>query len=152
MKRGPTGAPARVDVSPDAHLTYLIAKVEHRLTLRLDRALQSSGITLTQFSALANIGANPGMTGGALARALLTTPQAVTTLIRRRSSAGMITQEQQPRGHAGALHLTEEGASRLVAAAELATQAEKDNLAALSPEEQAQVFAHLSRLHEALCK
>ena len=73
------------------------------------------------------IDANPGMSSGALGRALLTTPQAVTMLIRQLSSAGMITQEQPPRAHAGALYLTEKGANRLLAAAELASQPEKEN-------------------------
>jgi hypothetical protein len=46
--------------------------------------------------------------------------------------------------------MTEKGANRLLAAAELASQAEKENLAALSLDEQAQVFAQLTRLHVSL--
>ncbi|WP_438390486.1 MarR family winged helix-turn-helix transcriptional regulator [Caballeronia sp. DA-9] len=151
MKQGQISKSRKTDVSPDAHLTYLIAKVSHQLTLRLDHALQASGITLTQFSALAHIGKNPGMSSGALAKALLTTPQAVTTLIRRLSTAGMILHDRPPRGHTGALYLTDEGAACLVAAAKFAKQAEKQNLYILSVDEQTQVFEQLTRLHQSLC-
>ena len=140
----------KLEVVPDEHLTYLIAKVEHRLSLNLDRALRPTGVTLTQFSALANIGAKPGISGAALARALLTTPQAVTTLIRRLCVAGLVTHEQQSKGLPSRLSLTQDGISRLQAAEKIAQEAEKQNLSALSSEEQSYVFTHLSHLYASL--
>jgi DNA-binding MarR family transcriptional regulator len=148
-------APARVerqDVGPDAHLTYLISKVQHQLTLRLDRALQTVGLTLVQFSALANISARPGLSSADLARALLISPQAVGTLIQRMSTAGLVRRGRQPRGYPGVLRLTEEGSRRLIEGERVALRVESENLSSLRPDEQEQVFATLTRLLQDLDK
>jgi len=137
-------------LAPDAHLTYLIAKVEHQLTLALDRALEPTGMTLRQFSALTHIARQPGLRKAELAHLLLTSPQAVGTLIERLTSMGLVVRESRGRGVASALRLSDEGLSRLRLADQIASRAERDGLSALAPEEQAETFARLNRVLESL--
>jgi hypothetical protein len=46
-------------VRPDEHLTYLMAKVGHLLERRIDKAVGQVGLTLRQFSALAETATSP---------------------------------------------------------------------------------------------
>jgi DNA-binding MarR family transcriptional regulator len=117
---------------PDEHLSYLIAKVSHQLGIAIDRALTSHGITLTQFSALAHIARSPGLSSAALARALLTTPQATTTLVGRLISAGLAQRTELGAGLAVSIHLTPHGLRTLYRAEKTATNAEKLAVGALS--------------------
>jgi DNA-binding MarR family transcriptional regulator len=143
-------ADIQLDVHPDRHLTYLIAKVSHQLQLVLDRALQAEGLTLTQFSALAHIGRAPGLSSADLARALLTTPQAVATLVRRLIALGLVERPEIGRGLAGTIRLTQTGLHKLQAAEELALPAEQHALNAITPAQKQHVAAILKSLLESL--
>ena len=117
---------------PDTHLSYLIAKVSHQLQVAIDRSLAGQGITLTQFSAMAHIAKSPGPSGADLARALLTTPQATATLLRRLVDAGLVERADTGPGVASAIRLTPLGLRRLRSAEVVATRSEDQALSALS--------------------
>ena len=141
---------SQLDVEPDRHLTYLIAKVSHQLQLVLDRALQAEGITLTQFSALAHIARAPGLSGAELARLLLTTPQATATLIGRLVRLGLVERPDTRRGVAGAMRLTPGGLSKLQAAENIALPTERQALSALTAQEQGNIATALTNLLQSL--
>lgn len=142
---GPTATEA-LDVRPDDHLTYLMAKVGHLLERRLDLALHHEGLTLRQFSALAHIGRTPGLSSAALARLLLTTPQAVGSLVQRLAVIGLLHRSPGAPGAPIALTLTSRGGEILQRAAAVATAAEADALAALPPKDLATTQATLRNL------
>lgn len=124
----PAAPPDEPRVDPDAHLTYLMAKVGHLLERRLDQALTGVGLTLRQFIALAHIAARPGLSGADLARALLTSPQAVNTLVQRLVAAGLVDRADGPGRAPRALILSPSGARALRRAAPVATATEDSAL------------------------
>lgn len=119
------------DVRPDDHLTYLMAKVGHLLERRVDEAVSQAGLTLRQFSALAHIARRPGLSSSDLARSLLTTPQAVNTLVSRLEAAGLISRAPSLPRQPLVLTLTTSGVQALQRAALLASEAETAALAGL---------------------
>ncbi len=137
-----------LDVRPDEHMTYLMAKVEHLLERRIDKAVGEVGLTLRQFSALAHIGRRPSLSSSDLARALLITPQAVNTLVTRLLAAGLIDKAPTPPRQPLVLTLTDAGLDALRRAEPLATAAEAAALECLEPEEVATTNAVLLKLLE----
>jgi len=135
---------------PDSHLSYVIAKVSHQLGITIDRALSGQGITLTQFSALAHIARSPGLSSAELARSLLTTPQATTTLVRRLIDAGLAQRPEVAPGLAAAIRLTPRGLRKLHRAGGVATRAENEALSALPGAETQRLATILGRLSVAL--
>ncbi|MBN9098079.1 MULTISPECIES: MarR family transcriptional regulator [unclassified Pseudonocardia] len=121
-------------IDPDSHLTYLMAKVGHLLERRVDSALADIGLTLRQFSALAHIASRPGLSGADLARALLTSPQAVNTLVQRLLAAGLIERADGPSRQPRALTLSPAGLSTVERAARIATRAEATALKLIDPD------------------
>ena len=110
--------------SPDAHFLTLISTVEHQFSLSLDRVLRKQGVTFRQFVALARISHAPGLSIADLARALLTTPQNVATLVNRLESQGYVICRRAQRGQSAALDLTKSGQAFLHAAEAVALEAE----------------------------
>lgn len=127
-----------MEVRPNDHLTYLMAKVGHLLERQIDAAVGEVGLTLRQFSALAHIGRRPGLSSSDLARALLTTPQAVNTLVVRLIAAGLVAKAPSRSRQPLVLTLTNLGLDSLRRAAPLAVEAEAAALAHLS---EPQVYA-----------
>jgi DNA-binding MarR family transcriptional regulator len=139
-------ASAIPETTPDTHLAYLVARVHHRLQQAMDRALRTVDITPTQFYALAHIAQSPGLSGADLARGLMTTPQAVATLLRRLSTAGLVANDQPGRGVAGAVRLTAAGQAKLGRAGAVAVAAEAVALSSLSAADQKVVAGVLRSL------
>lgn len=138
--------PRWLDVGPDEHLTYLMAKVGHLLERRLDLALAPHGLTLRQFSALVHIARTPGLSSADLARALLTSPQAVNTLVQRLLASGLVERADGPTRQPLALTLSPAGLDALRAAAPVATAAEGTALAGTGPDDLATTHRTLQAL------
>jgi DNA-binding MarR family transcriptional regulator len=149
-RRAPASSRSSGTIDPDQHLSYVMAKVSHQLELAIGRALSSRGITVTQFSALAHIARSPGLSSADLARALLTTPQATATLVRRLIDAELVQRPDVAPGLASALRLTTRGLRKLTGAERIATEAEEQALSTLSPTEQRRLAATLGNLAAAL--
>jgi DNA-binding MarR family transcriptional regulator len=139
-----------LDVGPDDHLTYLMAKVGHLLERRLDEALASVGLTLRQFSALVHIARSPGLSSADLARTLLTSPQAVNTLVQRLMAAGLVERAPGPVRQPLALTLTPAGLDSLRRSAPLATSTEQAALSAVAGAELDATRGTLQKLLDAL--
>ncbi len=129
----PTAIARQFDARPDEHFTYLLAKVEHLLERRLDQALASVELTLRQFSALVHIARTPGLSSADLARALLTSPQAVNTLVSRLRAAGLVERADGPARQPLALTVSTAGLDALRRAAPIATAAEADAIKGVDP-------------------
>lgn len=139
-----------IDVHPDEHVTYLMAKVGHLLERRVDEAVGEAGLTLRQFSALAHIARRPGLSSSDLARALLTSPQAVNTLVARLIAAGLIDKALSRPRQPLVLTVTDIGMEALRRAAPLATHAEAAALATLEAHELTATRRTLERLLDRL--
>lgn len=148
--RDDASAEVQLDVQPDRHLTYLIAKVSQKLQLTLDRALAPQGVTLTQFSALAHIARRPGISNADLAKALLITPQATATLVRRLIDAALVERPTAGPGLACNIRLSPLGLQRLQSAEEVAVAAEEQALSTVPSAEQARLTKVLRGLLAAL--
>jgi DNA-binding MarR family transcriptional regulator len=80
-------------------------------------ALKPSGLTLAQYVALVELDAQPGITGAALARASLVTPQAMMVVLKALEEHALIVRSPHPR-HPTVLELgiTDPGREALAAA------------------------------------
>ena len=116
----------------------------------MDRALRAIDITPTQFYALAHIAQAPELSSADLARGLMTTPQAVATLVKRLIAAGLVERDQPGPGLAGAVRLTAAGQTKLRGAVAVAVAAEKAALSSISTADQAQVTTILQSLLDGL--
>jgi DNA-binding MarR family transcriptional regulator len=141
---------ARPETTPEDHLAYLLARVHHRVQQAMDRALRGIDITPTQFYALAHVAQSPGLSSADLARGLMTTPQAVATLIKRLMAGGLVERDDAGRGLAGAVRLTSSGQAKLQGAASVAVAAEKAALSSISATDQKRVTTILQALLDGL--
>jgi DNA-binding MarR family transcriptional regulator len=147
-ERKPAGSRsgAQPTATPDDHLAYLLARVHHRLQQSMDRALRTVDVTPTQFYALAHVAQSPGLSGAELARAMMTTPQAVATLVKRLTAAGLVEHDQPGRGLSGAVRLTPAGRQKLGGAVSVAVAAESAALSSISAADQQRVTTILQSL------
>ncbi len=94
-------------------LSCVVAKLGHLLERRTNRALRSHGLTAGQFTALAEIGAHPGISRAKLARALQITPTAVGGLTRHLLDKDLVTRTEPQPGLPVAFSLTRTGVQTL---------------------------------------
>lgn len=98
-------------VIDDAALEWalMIRDLDLALTRRSAPSLTDLGLSRAQIPVLAVIGEHPGSTGGELAEATGTTPQAVSQILARLTESGLVRRESLG-GRAMGHHLTERGA------------------------------------------
>lgn len=103
---------------PDQRLFFLLQRAAHQLRTAADRrCLAAAGVTTAQLGALYAVRDTPGVTQGELARTLGLGEPAVTALVRRLTTAGLVARNPHPREHrAVALRLTGAGEAALTAA------------------------------------
>ncbi|MEU6375969.1 MarR family transcriptional regulator [Streptomyces sp. NPDC046909] len=103
---------------PDQRLYYLLQRAAHRLRTTLDRrCLATAGVTTAQLGALFAVRDEPGVTQQELARTLGLRESAVTGLVGRLTTAGLLSRQAHPRQHrAVVLELTDAGEAALKAA------------------------------------
>ena len=102
----------------DQRLYFLLQRAAHRLRTAADRrCLAAAGVTTAQLGALFAVHDEPGITQQGLARTLGLRESAVTGLVGRLTTAGLVAKEAHPREHrAVVLELTAAGADALRAA------------------------------------
>ena len=103
---------------PDQRLFFLLQRAAHRLRTTVDRrCLAAAGVTTAQLGALFAVRDRPGITQQELARVLGLRESAVTALVGRLTTAGLLLKRAHPREHrAVVLVLTESGSAALCAA------------------------------------
>ncbi|MEU1273176.1 MarR family winged helix-turn-helix transcriptional regulator [Streptomyces sp. NPDC005799] len=100
---------------PDQRLFFLLQRAAHRLRTTADRrCVAAAGVTTAQLGALFAVRDRPGTTQQELARTLGLRESAITALVTRLSSAGLLSKRPHPRQHrAVVLELTDMGADAL---------------------------------------
>ncbi|MFB8085487.1 MarR family winged helix-turn-helix transcriptional regulator [Streptomyces sp. NPDC055992] len=113
-----------------------IKRAEQALMAAKGAALKGDGLTVAQYAALLALSDNPGISGAALARACLVTPQAMAAVLKHLEERGLIARSAHPY-HQKMLEtrLTEAGTETLRKADERAVRIERRIADALTPEE-----------------
>lgn len=113
-----------------------IKRTEQALMAAKSAALKDDGLTVAQYAALLALSDNPGISGAALARACLVTPQAMAAVLKHLEERGLIARSAHPY-HQKMLEtrLTEAGTETLRSADERAVRIERRIADALTPGE-----------------
>ncbi|WP_256332678.1 MarR family winged helix-turn-helix transcriptional regulator [Streptomyces sp. 2131.1] len=113
-----------------------IKRAEQALMAAKSAALKDDGLTVAQYAALLALSDSPGISGAALARACLVTPQAMAAVLKHLEERGLIARSAHPY-HQKMLEtrLTEAGTETLHRADERAVRIERRIADALTPGE-----------------
>jgi DNA-binding MarR family transcriptional regulator len=128
-----------------------IARVYALMTKRLDRALRTIHLTISQFEVLVILRAMEGLSQQEMAECLLVTKGNICTLLRRmEKNKWVIRQRDSKDGRARCLYLTPEGRQIVTKAAALTLNQEKLLMKSLSVQEQQSLHELLDHLEESL--
>lgn len=113
-----------------------IKRAEQALMAAKSAALKDADLTVAQYAALLALSDSPGISGAALARACLVTPQAMAGVLKHLEERGLIARSAHPY-HQKMLEtrLTDAGAAALRSADERAVRIERRIADALTPQE-----------------
>ncbi|WP_329571165.1 MarR family winged helix-turn-helix transcriptional regulator [Kitasatospora sp. NBC_01266] len=81
---------------PEDRLGLHLKRAEQAVMTAKAAALSGSDLTVPQYAALAVLAENPGISGAALARACLVTPQAMAALLKNLQEIGLIERSPHP--------------------------------------------------------
>ncbi|MEV6037715.1 MarR family transcriptional regulator [Nonomuraea sp. NPDC052116] len=137
----------------DERLGLDIKRAEQTLIAAKQAAVRPAGLTVPQYATLFALADNPGISGAALARACLVTPQAMTVVLKNLEERGLIERSPHP-WHRNVLEtrLTEAGRAALKAADERAVVIERAIASEFSAEEREQLRSLLARCAEAITR
>lgn len=145
VRDGPPQAPGEGKRGAAGHVGYLLRQAQGAFRLAGDAALADLGLTLPQFGLLTLIGAYGPISGAALARLLVQTPQTVDEGVKLLARAGLVARARDPaHGRAVRAALTPLGARRLGAAKRRINALERRLVAGLGPADERIVRAWLA--------
>lgn len=123
-----------------------IKRAEQALMAAKSAALKDAGLTVAQYAALLALSDNPGISGAALARACLVTPQAMAGVLKHLEERGLIARSAHPY-HQKMLEtrLTDAGTETLRRADERAVRIERRIADAFTSEERDMLRELLAR-------
>ncbi len=135
----------------DERLGFHVKRVEQELMGLKHAALRPVGLTVPQYSALLLLEGQAGISGAALARACMVTPQTMSTILANLEAKGLIERSQHP-WHRNVLEtrLTEEGKRVLDLADAAAIAIERRVAAEFTDKERTQLIALLGRCSAAV--
>ncbi|TMR89386.1 MarR family transcriptional regulator [Nonomuraea basaltis] len=128
-----------------------IKRAEQALMAAKQLAVRPAGLTVPQYAALFALADSPGISGAALARTCLVTPQAMTVVLKNLEERGLIERSPHP-WHRNILEtrLTEAGRAALAVADEKAVVIERAIAAELTEAERATLRDLLARCGKAV--
>ena len=130
-----------------------IRKAQHLLRLETDNALRDAGLTAPQYFVLAALGAQPGLSGAALARRCFVTPQTMTGIIANLAASGLIARQADPEhGRVIQTRLTPGGTDLLARAQSLVERVETGMLEEIDPVEREALTDLLTQCANSLAK
>ncbi|MFG6202693.1 MarR family winged helix-turn-helix transcriptional regulator [Nonomuraea sp. JJY05] len=137
----------------DERLGLDIKRAEQALIAAKQAAVRPAGLTVPQYATLFALADNPGISGAALARACLVTPQAMTVVLKNLEERGLVERSPHP-WHRNVLEtrLTEAGRAALKAADERAVVIERAIAGEFSTEEREQLRVLLARCAGAIAR
>ncbi|MET8676634.1 MarR family transcriptional regulator [Streptomyces sp. NPDC004647] len=130
----------------DERLGLDIKRAEQALMAAKSAALKDLHLTVAQYAALFGLADNPGISGAALARACLVTPQAMAAVLKNLEERGLVERSAHP-WHQKMLEtrLTETGLETVRLADEQAVRIEQRLADALTAQERDTLRALLAR-------
>lgn len=134
-----------VPLDPDAQLGYLLVVSADRMSRAWHAALRAQGINPRQFSMLATIAHDPGISQAELARRVMITPQSLSESIARLIDAGLIARATADPGRSAGLALTDGGRSLLSEAYPVVETFNRDSFAELTAAERAELARLLTK-------
>jgi len=137
---------AFVPLDPDRQLGYLLARAADQAGRLWLARLKSRNINPRQFSMLAWLAKDPGLSQGALARLVMITPQSASESLKALVDAGLVARGEVAPGRPARLHLTASGRSLLTKAYPLVERANQESFAALTASERTHLGALLRKL------
>ena len=128
-----------------------IKRAEQALMAAKTAALRPSDLTVAQYAALAALREQPGLSGAALARACLVTPQAMVPVLRHLEERGLVARTPHPvHGHVVEVRLTDAGQALAADADRAAVAVERRLADAFSADERRTLRDLLARCAEAI--
>lgn len=122
-----------------------------RISQVYDRQLQPLGLTITQYSLLAQLNRHDGIGIGPFAELLVMDPTTLTRNLRPLERQGLVVMAADPRDRRSrTLHLTAKGRTALAKAKPAWTRAQRQIEAAFGHDETARLHTALERLVERL--
>ncbi|MFI6449622.1 MarR family winged helix-turn-helix transcriptional regulator [Kitasatospora sp. NPDC050543] len=123
-----------------------IKRTEQALMTAKSAALKVADLTVAQYAALFALADNPGISGAALARTCLVTPQAMAAVLKTLEDRGLVARSPHP-WHQKMLEtrLTDTGRETLRLADEQAVRIERRLAEEFTPEERDSLRALLAR-------
>ncbi|MFI7426968.1 MarR family winged helix-turn-helix transcriptional regulator [Micromonospora sp. NPDC049836] len=120
-----------------------IKRAEQALMAAKNAALRPANLTVAQYAALLALADSPGISGAALARSCLVTPQAMAAVLKTLEERGLVARAPH-RWHRHVLetHLTEAGEEALTVADRAAVRIER-RLADTFTDEERRILRHL---------
>ncbi|WP_088979314.1 MarR family winged helix-turn-helix transcriptional regulator [Micromonospora coxensis] len=111
---------------PEERLGLDIKRAEQTLMSAKSAALRDSGLTVAQYAALSVLAGNPGISGAALARACLVTPQAMAAVLKTLEERALVARSRHPwHQHVLETRLTDAGRDLLAHADRAAVRIER---------------------------
>jgi DNA-binding MarR family transcriptional regulator len=135
----------------DDRLGMELKRVEQELMAAKHAAVKVAGLTVPQYAALYVLAGNPGMSGAALARACVVSPQAMTGVLKNLEERGLVERTPHP-WHRNVLEtrITDEGRAALETADARASAIERRVFDEFSPDERDTLRALLARFAKAI--
>ncbi|RZU53120.1 DNA-binding MarR family transcriptional regulator [Krasilnikovia cinnamomea] len=139
-------AQAFVPMDPDTQLGYLLVRCGDQQARAWQEALRAHGVNPRQFSMLASLAHDPGISQAELARRVMVTPQSMSESLTRLIDDGLIARGSTEPGRPARLGLTEAGRRALERAYPVVSAHQEQAFAALTADEKAELARVLGKL------
>ncbi|GAB1690291.1 MarR family winged helix-turn-helix transcriptional regulator [Krasilnikovia sp. M28-CT-15] len=133
-------------MDPDAQLGYLLVVCAEQMSRAWHRALRQAGINPRQFSMLAVLAHEPGISQAELARRVLITPQSVSESLNRLIDIDLVTRGVAEPGKPAQLMLTHAGRAVLADAYPVVETFNRASFSALTGQERSVMARLLQKL------
>jgi DNA-binding MarR family transcriptional regulator len=135
-----------VAMDPDAQLGYVLVRCAEQMARAWHEALREHGVNPRQFSMLASLAHDPGISQAELARRVMVTPQSMSESLARLIAAGLIGRGSVERGRPAELALTPAGRKVLTRAYPVVSAHQSEAFAALTDAERTELARILGKL------
>jgi DNA-binding MarR family transcriptional regulator len=133
-------------LDPEAQLGYQLVRVADQVSRRWHAVLREHGINPRQFSVLALLAHDPGLSQAELARRVMITPQSMSESLAGLLAERLISREEAARGHAARVQLTAAGRKLLARAYPLVEACDRESFEPLAAAERAALARAFNRL------
>lgn len=131
----------------EAHLGYWLRRISNHVSTEFARGLQARQVSVAEWVALRHLYGRSDFTPGELARVLGMTRGAVSKVLDKLKSKGLVTNQTKPQDHrVQVLSLTLEGTRLLPELVQIADRNDRKHFDCLSAEEQATLKKLLQKL------